>query len=251
MAERRKPRVAVFSFTGCEGCSLAVLECEEYLLDVLDRVDLVNWREAMDKIADEFDIAFVDGSITTEHEIEEIRAVRKNAQVLVALGACATHGCVNVLRNFMPMEQVRSIVYGSAKDGLDTLPQARPIADFVNVDYHLYGCPIDRKEFLSLVGSVLAGRFWAPPDYAVCVECKAAGVVCLFNRGQTCLGPITRAGCGAICPTYGARCDACRGLFSDANVDALRDLMDARGIGPRELTEQLRRYGARTEALVR
>ena len=249
MQKNGKPTVAIFSFTGCEGCSLAVLECEKQLLDVVGQVRLVNWREAMDKIEDSYDIAFVDGSITAQHEIEEIRQIRQNAGVLVALGACATHGCVNVLRNFMPFREVKELVYGSAANRLDSLPEAHPIGDFVDVDFELYGCPIDRVEFLSLVTSALVGKGWKPPDYAICMECKAAGVVCLFNRGETCLGPITRAGCGAICPQYGARCDACRGLVPEANLPSFSELMAAHGVTQEGLSEQLRRYGARTEAL--
>lgn len=247
-----KPKVAVYSFTSCEGCSLAILECEKQLLDLLGQIELVNWREAMDPIEQTFDIAFVDGSITTEHEIDEIRGLRERTGALVALGACATHGCVNVNRNSMPLALAKEIVYGIEGEApnIDSLPEAQPLKNFVDVDFELFGCPIDREEFLHLVGAVLMGANWKPPDYPVCVECKAAGVVCLFNRGEVCLGPITRAGCGSICTVFGARCDACRGLSPEANLESFTELAGLHGMSESQLAERLRQYGARQEAIV-
>ncbi len=251
MTADARPTVAVYSFTSCEGCSLAILECEDGLLDLVGNVRLVNWREAMDPIEQTFDIAFVDGSITTEHEIDEIKDLRARAGILVALGACATHGCVNINRNNIPLARAKEIVYGIDGDApeFDSLPEAQPLANFVDVDVELFGCPIDRTEFLQLVGSVLIGAAWSPPDHPVCVECKAAGIVCRFHRGEMCLGPLTRAGCGAICPVFGAACDACRGLSPDANLDSFSELAASYGVTESNLTERLQQYGARQEAI--
>ena len=243
-----KPTAAVFSFASCEGCSLMILECENELLDILGKIEFVNFREAMDKISDDYDIAFIDGSVTTEHGVEELKEIREHAGLLVALGACATHGCVNTLKNFKPLPHVQRIVYGENTPSPDTIA-THPIEDFVKVDYKLYGCPIDRTEFLSLVTSLLTGQSWAPVDYPVCVECKAAGVVCLFNRGQTCLGPVARAGCGAICTRFGNRCEACRGLMTEPNLSSLLELAHDHGLSAEELTDQLRMYGARSEVV--
>ncbi len=166
-----KPRVAFFSFTSCEGCQLVVLTIEEQLLELINLIDIVSFREAMSEKSDEYDIAFVEGSITTAAEIERIKTIRETAKVVIALGACATIGGVNCLKNQYQMKDVKSMVYGKMADNIDTIP-ARPIEAVVKVDYWIHGCPIDKKEFIEVTKAILLGKKPRVPDYPVCVECQ-------------------------------------------------------------------------------
>lgn len=224
-----QPRIACFSFTSCEGCQLQILNLEDDLLEVLQNLEIVNFREAMDEKATEYDVAFVEGSITRESEVAELKQIRATASCLVALGACATLGGVNALKSFHDLDTTRRIVYGAMAEHFDTAPTRR-IADVVPVDYEMHGCPIDRAEFLRVTASLLMGIAPSVPYAAVCAECKRRDTACLFDRGQVCLGPITRGGCEAVCPAYGETCDACRGLVEEPNLDGMRDLMLNHGL---------------------
>lgn len=226
-----KPRVAIFSFTCCEGCGLAVLECENELLDVLNLIDLVEWREGLTEKADppEIDIALVEGSISTHSDVQKLKAIRERAKVLVALGACAATGGLNALKNRYGMSEVKRMVYGEAGDQFDTIP-ARPLSAVVPVDLQLPGCPIDRAEFLTVVRDIALGKTPRIPDYPLCVECKKKENVCVFFRGMFCMGPVTRAGCGAICPSYGDGCEGCRGFVSNPNENAHKETLAEHGL---------------------
>ncbi|MFO0974233.1 MAG: NADH:ubiquinone oxidoreductase [Phycisphaerae bacterium] len=243
-----KPRVAIFSLTGCEGCSLAILELEEQLLDILSAVEVVNFREGMTERAWDIDIGLVDGAISTPHDEALARKFRESCQTLVAIGACACLGGVNTLKNTLAEAEYRAAVYGDSARFFPTTP-ARPLSAVVKVEAELPGCPLVKEEFLEFLRCALAGKRFALPDEAVCVECKRAGNLCLYERGEMCLGPITRGGCGAICPTYGSKCEACRGIV---RPDALR----AASLNFREtypgamegVLSDLRLFGAHREA---
>lgn len=231
-----KPRVGIFSFTCCEGCGLAVIECENELLDVLNLIDLVEWREGLSEKADppELDIALVEGSISTHADEQKIRQIRERAKVLVAIGACAHTGGLNSLKNKYGMNEVKRMVYGKDGEQFDSIP-ARPLSAVVPVDLELPGCPIDRTEFLSVVRDVALGKTPHIPDYPLCVECKKNGNVCVFFRGMFCMGPVVRAGCGAVCPTYGDGCEACRGYVSNPNADAHKETLKEFGLSVHEV----------------
>lgn len=243
-----KPRIAIFDFGCCEGCQLQIINLEEELLDLVGLVDVVSWREAMTGHSDEYDIAIVEGSITRETEIERLKDIRQNARVLVALGACAHIGGVNCLKNHFDMDEVLNYVYGKEARHFDTIP-ARPLSAVVAVDCAVPGCPIDRDEFLEVTKALLLGKKPAIPDYPVCVECRMKENVCVFDKGMTCLGPVTRAGCGAICLTYGNKCEGCRGLVGDPNLNSHKQVLQEHGLTVQQMLNSFRMYGSYTEVV--
>lgn len=224
-----KPKIAFFDFACCEGCQLTVIDALQTHVDLLDAVEIVNFREATSRQDHDYQIAFIEGSITREQDEERLHRIREQADLLVALGTCAHLGGVNALKNLHPLEDVRRWVYGDKADWYDTYP-ARPLSAVVEVDAVIPGCPIDREEFIRVVKAVLVGKKPPIPDYPVCVECKKKGNVCVYELGRPCLGPVIRAGCGAICPTYGAGCDGCRGLIPHPNEDAMKEVLDEFGL---------------------
>lgn len=246
MEEKGLPRLAFFSFTCCEGCQLAVLSCEDELPDILSLVKIVNFREAIDQKSDDYDIAFVEGSITRKEEVRKLKKIRKHAKIVVALGACSSTGGLNCLKNRFPMDEVKREVYGKdagKSERFDTLP-TRAIDEIIPVDYYLHGCPISKKEFLHLTTSLLLGKRPDIPNHPVCVECKMAGNICVFEKGMTCVGPITRAGCEAICVTYGAICWGCRGLVDNPNADAHAETLKRYGLTVESVMRKFSLYGA-------
>ena len=236
-----KPKLALFSFTCCEGCSLEVLNCENELLDLLGAVEITNYREARTNRSDDYDIAFIEGAISREGEVEELKKIRKNAKMLIALGACAHTGGVNVMKNFRPMAEAQRVVYGERGEWFDTMP-ARPVKDFVTVDFTLPGCPITKAEFLAAVKDILAGKKPRLPDFPVCVQCKLRETVCMYHKGQTCLGVIARAGCNAHCPAFGRRCVACRGLVDTPNTQAAKDVLAEHNVSLPQVLAEFRLY---------
>jgi len=244
-----KPKVAVFSFACCEGCGLQILNCEDELLDLVGAVELVRWREALSETADEFDIAFCEGSVVQEAEKERLLWVREHTKVLVALGACATIGGLNMIRNFRSLKEGAGYVYGEQVEELrrkgfpwDLTQHVLPLDRVVRVDYYIHGCPIRREEFLAVTKALLQGREPDIPDYPVCVECKLAENVCVFDKGMICLGPVTRAGCRAWCPSYGAPCVGCRGLVPNPNLNAAKDVLAERGLTVEDILRQFRLF---------
>lgn len=215
-----KPQVAFFDFACCEGCQLSVLQLEEKLLEILEHVDVVTWREAMSETSTEYDIAFCEGSITTEEDVERIKRIREQARVLVTLGSCASNGCHNELKNQWPMDEVVELVYGDSAEQISTIP-SRPISAVVDADYQTFGCPVSLPEFVTVVSCILTGKSYEPPNQPVCVECKHNDYVCVYEKGKVCLGPVTRCGCDAICTAYGDPCQGCRGLMDSANIPAM------------------------------
>ena len=228
-----KPRVAFFDFSCCEGCQLTVSNCEDELLALVSHIDIVTFREIMTERSDNYDIAFIEGSCTREEEIPRLQKIRDAATVVIALGACSAIGGVNCLKNFHDPEWVGREVYGDKAHYFPSF-EARPIDQVIKVDYYLHGCPIDRGEFLSLVKSLLLGIEFRPADYPVCVQCRMKENVCLFTQGHVCLGPIARAGCGAICPEFGDRCVACRGTVTSPNLPYMIAVLHEHGLSYEE-----------------
>ncbi|MBW7957736.1 MAG: NADH:ubiquinone oxidoreductase [Deltaproteobacteria bacterium] len=246
MESQEKPSVAFFSFTCCEGCQLMVLSCEKELPDILKHIKIVNFREAMTEKSDDYDIAFVEGSISRRDEIRKIKKIRKQAKVVVALGACSSTGGLNCLKNRYPMEEVKEAVYGKkAAESyklIDTIP-ARPIDEVVPVDYYLHGCPISKKEFLSFLTALLMGKKPDIVNHPVCVDCKMAGNICVFEKGGHCLGPVSRGGCDSICVTYGTWCWGCRGPVDNPNTDSHRETLERYGLTAEAVAKKFALYG--------
>jgi coenzyme F420-reducing hydrogenase gamma subunit len=239
-----KPKVAFFDFASCEGCQLTVVDSLQTHLDLLDAVEIVQFREAMTEKGEDYQIAFIEGSCTRESDEERLFKIRDQADLVVALGACAHTGCVNALKNIQPsLDDVREYVYGDKAEWYETYP-ARPISAVIDVDAVIPGCPIDREEFVQVVKNVLLGKKPGIPDYPVCVECKLKENVCLLLEGKPCLGPITRAGCDAICPTYGDGCEGCRGLIPEPNENAMQDVLDEAGLTVKEIMSRMTMFNA-------
>ena len=236
-----KPRVAFFDFASCEGCQLQVINLEEDLLKVLEAVDVVTFREAMKEQSDDYDIAFIEGSITRKSDEERLNGIRRNAKVLVALGSCATLGGINCLKNFHEQEYVKKLVYGDKASNYETYP-SRPLKGVVPVDFEIHGCPINRDEFAMVVKALLLGKKPEIPNFPVCVECKMAENICVFERGMICMGPVTRAGCGACCVTEGSFCWGCRGLVDDPNADSQREVLATHGLSVQDVLGRFRLY---------
>ncbi|NQU27629.1 MAG: NADH:ubiquinone oxidoreductase [Candidatus Marinimicrobia bacterium] len=237
-APKTKIKIAYFDFTSCEGCQLNKLNLENHILDLLEHVEIVEFREAMDDKADSYDVAFIEGSISTPTCVERIHDIRRRAKILVALGSCASIGGINAMKNLQPIEDVREIVYGEDKYLFPTLP-AMPLSAIVKVDYEIHGCPMSIPEFLQVFKALAMGKAPIKPDSPVCVECKLRENECLFDRGMVCLGPITRSGCDAICPSFGQFCTGCRGLVPNPNKNAMLDILTDHGLSLQEAEKRL------------
>jgi len=236
-----RPKVAFFEFSSCEGCQLQIINNESTLLDFLSLVEVVNFREVMTEKSDNYEIAFVEGSITRNDEAERLKKIRKNAKVLVALGSCACFGGVNQLKNrFENLDWVKKQVYG--KHPIDTAP-VKALEDVVNVDLRIYGCPIKKEEVEKIVLHIALGKSVVIPKYPVCMECKANENICLFDLGELCLGPVTRAGCDSWCPSNNAGCWGCRGPAEDANVKHMKEIMKEKGFSGKSIMERLDCFG--------
>lgn len=237
----RRPRVAFFELTSCEGCQLQVLNNEETLLDFLALVEIVRFREAMSGGTDDYEIAFVEGCVTRRDEAARLRRIRKRAKVLVALGSCACFGGVNRLKSRLGAHSAAArCVYGSRPVVTDVV---RPIDRVVPVDLRVFGCPIRKEELEKIVLHVAVGKTIEIPRYPVCMECKGKENLCLYDHGEACLGPITRAGCGAWCPGNRFGCWGCRGPAEDANVDSLLAILREKGFPEEAVLDRLECFG--------
>jgi sulfhydrogenase subunit delta len=224
-----KPKVAFFDFAGCEGDQLQIANLEEELLALLGQVEVVTFREVMKEQSDKYDIAFIEGSCTRLQDEDRLKQIRKNAKIVVAIGSCATIGGINSLKNYQDLEDVRRNVYGDKAKLFDTYA-ARPIDAVIPVDAYVHGCPITREEFLSVVKSLLLGKKPEIPNYPVCVECKKNENVCAFERGEFCVGPVTRAGCNSCCVNEGTKCWGCRGLVDNPNENSQKEVLIKYGL---------------------
>ena len=231
-----KPKIAFFDFASCEGCQLQVANLEETIIDVADVVDVVEFREVMTERAETYDIAFIEGSITRPIDEQRLKAIRKKSKILIALGACAHLGGVQRLSNQWTAKENIAEVYPTAKakdiskNEFFEKPYHKAVDEVVKVDYVIPGCPIDRQEFVNVLVALVHGKKPPIPDYPVCVECKKKENVCLFTIGKFCMGPVARAGCGAICPSHGNECEACRGYVSHPHKQAQADVLEQYGL---------------------
>ena len=249
MPRARKPKLAVWKFASCSGCQLALLNCEDELLAVAGQVDIAYFVEASRAVVrGPYDLSLVEGSITTPHDVELIQQVRRVSKRLVTIGACATAGGIQALRNFKDVQEFVSIVY-AAPEYVETLDKSTPVADHVPVDFELRGCPINRQQLLEVISAFLHGRKPNVPPYSVCIECKARGIVCVMvAHGTPCLGPVTQAGCGAICPAYHRGCYGCFGPKETPNTESLSKWWSHLGMEDQDLVRAFRTFNAWAEA---
>jgi len=245
----RKPKLAVWKFASCDGCQLSLLDCEDELLKIADRVQIAHFLEASRAVVKgPYDLSLVEGSITTPGDAERIQRVRRVSKFLVTIGACATAGGIQALRNFQDVKEFTSIVY-ARPEYIRTLDTSTPIADHVPVDYELRGCPIDKRQLVEVIVAFLHGRKPNTPSHSVCVECKLRGNVCVMvAQGTPCLGPVTHAGCGAICPSYDRGCYGCFGPMETPNTSSLSRWWSRLGVGEQDLVRVFRSYNAYAEA---
>jgi sulfhydrogenase subunit delta len=237
----QKPKVAFFGFTGCEGCQLQIANKEETLADLLSAVEVRSFRLISSDKCDDYDIAFVEGSITTEEEVVRLKKIRRQAKILVALGACAGLGGVNNLRSRFPIAEAAGAVYG---DRPVASGPVRKISDLVPVDIELPGCPISKPEFEWLVRQLILGIEPQFPQYPVCVECKRRLNTCVLDMGILCLGPVTRGGCDAVCPRNHFGCWGCRGPAEEANFESLIHILREHGFSDRKIAERANFFNA-------
>jgi sulfhydrogenase subunit delta len=249
MAAREKQTLAVWKFASCDGCQLSLLDCEDELLMLADRVEIAHFLEASSAVVEgPYDVSIVEGSITTAHDAERIQEVRRRSRALITIGACATAGGIQALRNFADVEDFTSIVYASP-DYISTLGTSTPISAHVRVDFELNGCPINKVQLLEVIGAHLARRRPHVRAHSVCVECKRRGTVCVMvAHGTPCLGPVTHAGCGAICPAYDRGCYGCYGPMESPNTASLSARMAELGADEVDLVRVYRTFHAGSEA---
>ncbi|MBI4870248.1 MAG: NADH:ubiquinone oxidoreductase [Candidatus Riflebacteria bacterium] len=238
--EPERPKVAVFDFTCCEGCELQLANKEETLGPFLAAIEVVNFREVTTEKREDYDLAFIEGSISRADEVERLKKIREQAKVLVAYGTCACYGGVNRMKNAYDPAQANKEVYGVHCK--ETLP-VRAIKEVVKVDLEIPGCPVNKEEVERIVQHVIFGVPYHPPVYPVCLECKQRFTECLFDKGQLCLGSISRAGCTAPCPAGGLGCWGCRGPAEDPNFAEFFTLVKERGFSDAEVNERLHFFG--------
>jgi coenzyme F420-reducing hydrogenase gamma subunit len=240
--ERGRPRLGVFKFASCDGCQLSVLNLEDELLPLLERVELAYFLEASSRTDDEgrFDVALVEGSITTPKDAQRIRRIRERSARLVTIGACATSGGIQALRNLADVEEWKAHVY-PRPEWIETLATSTPISEHVKVDAEIQGCPVNKEQVLRVLVRLLLGTEPDLPTASVCLECKRRGNPCvLVTKNVPCLGPVTRAGCGAICPSLGRDCYGCFGPAADPNPASLMRQLEASGLSRADAVRRLR-----------
>lgn len=245
MAKAQKPKLAVWKFASCDGCQLSLLDCEDELLSVAGEVEIANFAEASRAVVKgPYDLSLVEGSITTPHDAERIHQVRRASRFLVTIGACATAGGVQALRNFMDVRKFMSIVYATPAY-IETLSKSTPISEHIPVDFELRGCPINKSQLLEVVNAFLNKRKPNTPAHSVCIECKLRGNVCVMAaHGTPCLGPVTHAGCGAICPSFDRGCYGCFGPMESPNTQSLSGAWVRLGTKEHELVRVFRSFNA-------
>lgn len=244
-SNKTKPKVAVFKFASCDGCQLSLLDAEDELLAVAGAIDIAFFPEASrTMLKGPYDIGFVEGSITTHHDAERIQKVRRQCTALVTIGACATAGGIQALRNWADTQEYVRTVYAQP-DFIQTLKMSTPIAEHVPVDFELRGCPINKKHLIELISAMLAGRKPNIPTHSLCMKCKRSGNVCItISRGVPCLGPVTQSGCGALCPRFGRGCFGCYGPMESANTAAMTTQLRLLGQSDEEIARAFRSFNA-------
>jgi coenzyme F420-reducing hydrogenase gamma subunit len=252
MAGKGKPKLAVWKFASCDGCQLSILDCEDELLSIANAVDIAYFPEASRAMAKgPYDVSLVEGSVTTPHDDARIQEVRRASKLLVTIGACATAGGIQALRNFKDVKEYTSIVYASPQY-IDTLSKSTPISDHVQVDYQLWGCPVNKRQLVEVLSAFLNGRKPNVPAHSVCMTCKMRGTVCVMvAHGTPCLGPVTHDGCGALCPSYNRGCYGCFGPKETPNTRSLSNWWSQLGVKEQDIMRVFRTFNANTEAFRR
>src|SRR5690242_13571917 len=245
---KTKPKLAVWKFSSCDGCQLSLLDCEDELLAVAGEIEIANFPEASrEVIKGPYELSLVEGSITTPHDLERIQEVRRQSKFLVTIGACATAGGIQALRNFKDVREFTAIVYAHP-EYIDTLARSTAIADHIRVDFELHGCPVNKHQLVEVLSAYLHGRKPVTPAHSVCLECKLKGNVCVMvAHGTPCLGPITHAGCGALCPSYDRGCYGCYGPMETPNTVSLSKKLAELGATERDLHRLYRTFNANDE----
>lgn len=238
-----RPKLGVFKFASCDGCQLSLLDAEDELLAVAGAVDIAYFPEASSHMEPgPYDVSLVEGSVTTAHDSERIKEVRRQSKFLMTIGACATAGGIQALRNWGDHDEFVQAVY-ARPEYIQSLATSTAIADHVRVDFELRGCPINHHQLVEVLASLVAGRKPRTPTNSVCLDCKRRGTVCVaVAQGIACLGPITQAGCGALCPAYDRGCYGCYGPVRQANAGSLGDFLVGTGQTPRQLVPLLRNF---------
>lgn len=256
--EPQKPRVAFFEFADCEGCQLCAIDLTpEQLLDLIAVIDIVEFREAISEKADGsdstggdshsgYDIAIIEGSITRDSDVVRLKKIREAAKIVIALGACAHIGGINALKNCQTKKEYTEDVYPTDPNKYETTT-ARALHEHIKVDAFIPGCPIDTGEFIRVVKNLVLGKSPEIPTYPVCVECKKNENVCVYELGMTCLGPVTRAGCDARCPSNGGYCFGCRGLIPEPNVNSQEDIMQQYDLSFEDMKDKFKLFLQRSK----
>jgi len=241
-----KPKLAFFDFTDCEGCQLQFANMGSTLFELTELVDIVNFREIMSKGSQDYEVAIVEGSISTDNDVTRIKKIREKAKILVAFGACAAIGGVNGIKNRAPLDVAKQRVYADKKDTVSTI-KVMPLKEVVKVDYFIYGCPPYIPEIITVLKCILMGKPYVAPNDAVCVECKMNENVCRYEKDQECMGPVTRAGCNSWCINNGNRCYGCRGLVDNPAVDSAKDILLKYGLKAEQILQHFTLYNDSSE----
>ncbi len=252
MAAKTKPKLAVWKFASCDGCQLSLLDCEDELLAVAGAVEIALFPEATRHVVKgPYDVSLVEGSITTPHDAERIHQVRRVSKTLVTIGACATAGGIQALRNYKDVKEFTRVVYAMPKY-IDTLGKSTPISDHVFVDFELRGCPVNKMQLVEVLSAYLNGRKPNTPKHSVCIECKRRGTPCVMvSHGTPCLGPVTQAGCNALCPSYNRGCYGCFGPMETPNTRSLSEQWTELGVSSAAMVRAFRGFNAYAEAFRR
>lgn len=248
MPKKQKPKLGVWKFSSCDGCQLSILDCEDELLSVAGEVDVSYFLEASSAVTKgPYDVSLVEGSITTGHDVERIQKARQESKLLVTIGACATAGGIQALRNFKDVTEFISAVYAKP-EYIETLSTSTPISEHVKVDFELRGCPINKTQLLEVINATLNERKPNVPTYSVCMECKLRGTTCVMVAHSTpCLGPVTQAGCGAICPSYNRGCYACFGPKETPNTGSMSSWLARLEMNDEDIVRIFRTFNAYAE----
>jgi sulfhydrogenase subunit delta len=248
VADQSRPKLAVWKFASCDGCQLTLLNCEDELIPLAGEVEIAYFPEATRAVIEgPYDVSLVEGSVTTDADAERIHEVRRVSRRLITIGACATSGGIQALRNFSDVAEYRSVVYAHP-EYIQTLARSTPIAAHVTVDFELHGCPIDSGQLLEVLAAAVQDRRPRIPSYSVCVECKRRGAVCVaVAHGTPCLGPVTQAGCGALCPAYARGCYGCFGPQDTPNTQSLADRLHVQGMTEPNILRFFRSFNAGSE----
>ena len=248
MLVKRPPKIAVWKFASCDGCQLSLLDCEDELLEVAGSFEIANFPEASRAmVGGSYDISIVEGSITTPHDEERIHAIRRCSKLLITIGACATSGGIQALRNFKNVQDFIPLVYAKPQY-IETLNKSTPITDHVFVDFQLRGCPINKYQLIEVLSAFVNGRKPLTPSHGLCMECKRKGIVCVMvAKGIPCMGPVTQAGCGALCPAYARGCYGCFGPKETTNTAALSNRWSQLGVTEPDIMRAFRSFNACAE----